>query len=159
MLGCDSGGKLMIHCVKVYASADGQSFSTLGRIYSGTVRPGQKVRVLGEGYSPEDDEDMAGATVAAVSIPRGRERTEVNRATAGNWVLLDGVDANISKTATITSDDTENGDDDDEVHIFAPLKFPQVSETVRFLCVIVTRNVLMLSCCIGRWRIRNEVGD
>ena len=132
MSRCDANGKLMIHCVKVYAAADGQSFSTLGRIYSGTVQPGQRVRVLGEGYSPEDDdEDTAIATVSSVSIPRGREHTEVNRATAGNWVLLEGVDANIAKTATITDagDDEEGNDDDDdgdsEVCIFAPLKFPQ----------------------------------
>lgn len=31
----------MIHCVKMYSSFDGKSFSTFGRIYSGTVRPGK----------------------------------------------------------------------------------------------------------------------
>jgi len=120
MIACDAAtATLMIHCVKLYAADDGQSFSVLGRIYSGTVTPGDRVKVLGEGYSPEDDEDMAVATIAAVSIPRGRSRTEVTRATAGNWVLLDGVDATISKTATLTSMG------DEEVQIFAPLSFPQ----------------------------------
>jgi 116 kDa U5 small nuclear ribonucleoprotein component len=46
----------VIHCVKMYASADGLTFSTFGRIYSGTVKPGDRVRVLGEGYSSQDDE-------------------------------------------------------------------------------------------------------
>ena len=55
---------------------------------------------MGEGYSPEDDEDMAFATVEKVSLPRGRYETEVSMGKAGSWVLLDGVDANILKTAT-----------------------------------------------------------
>lgn len=80
---------------------------------------------MGEAYSPDDDEDMAFATVDAVSIPRGRFRTPVSIARAGNWVLLDGVDASISKTATIV-DCQENEDEDDSVQIFAPLKFAQV---------------------------------
>ena len=78
----------MIHCVKMYASADGLTFSTFGRVYSGSVKPGEQVRVLGEGYMPENDEDMAVATVEAVFVPRGRTRTEVTIAKAGNWVSL-----------------------------------------------------------------------
>ena len=61
---------------------------------------GGRVKVLGEAYTPDDDEDMAFATVSNVWIPRGRSRTEVMMARAGNWVLLGGVDADIVKTAT-----------------------------------------------------------
>jgi U5 small nuclear ribonucleoprotein component len=127
MVACDPRGPLMIHCVKMYSSFDGKSFSTFGRIYSGTLRPGDRVRVLGEAYSPDDDEDMAMATVEAISIPRGRSRTDVTMAKAGNWVLIDGVDANISKTATITSaaGDENNPAGEDDIEIFKPLKFPQ----------------------------------
>uniref|UniRef100_A0A6V2JL03 Tr-type G domain-containing protein n=1 Tax=Ditylum brightwellii TaxID=49249 RepID=A0A6V2JL03_9STRA len=129
MIKCDPRGPLMIHCVKLYAAPDGQSFSTFGRIYSGTIKPGDRVKVLGEAYSPDDDEDMALATVSTVSIPRGRRRTEVTMARAGNWVLLDGVDANISKTATITGAGSGSAfvDSEHNVQIFSPLKFPQVS--------------------------------
>lgn len=31
----------------------------LGRVLSGSIRPGDSVRVLGEGYSLDDEEDMA----------------------------------------------------------------------------------------------------
>ncbi len=51
-------------------------------------------------------------------------------ARAGNWVLLGGVDADIVKTATIVGAGSSSfgGDDGDgEIHIFSPLKFPQVS--------------------------------
>ena len=50
-------------------------------------------------------------------------------AKAGNWVLLGGIDSDIVKTATIVGAGKSNfgGDDGDgEIHIFSPLKFPQV---------------------------------
>ena len=139
MAACDASAPFVMHCVKLYTDTDGQSFSAFGRIYSGIVRPGDRVKVLGEAYSPDDDEDMALATVSAVSIPRGRRRTEVNMARAGNWVLLDGVDANIAKTATIVSAEGAFGDSpdgDDGIQIFAPLKFSQAGgEAVMKLAV------------------------
>ena len=124
MINCDPNGPLVMHAVKNYATADGQSFWTLARIYSGTVRPVTPVQVLGEGFDPLDDEDAAAATIQGVAIPRGRARTNVTLARAGNWVLLEGVDANISKTATIVSPALLQ-QEDDAVHVFAPLKFPQ----------------------------------
>ena len=57
-------------------------------------------------------------------------------ARAGNWVLLGGVDSDIVKTATIVGAGKANfgGDDGDgEIHIFSPLKFPQV----RFGCSLL----------------------
>jgi 116 kDa U5 small nuclear ribonucleoprotein component len=124
MKDCDPNGPLVIHCVKNYATSDGKAFWTFGRIYSGTVRPAETVTVLGEGYSPQDDEDAAPATVTAVAIPRGRGQTQVSLAKAGNWVLLQGVDANIAKTATIVRS-SDNGESLVDMHIFSPLKFSQ----------------------------------
>ncbi|GAX10690.1 116 kDa U5 small nuclear ribonucleoprotein component [Fistulifera solaris] len=122
MKDCDPKGPLVMHAVKSYASPDGQSFWTLARIYSGTVRPATPVQVLGESYSPEDDdEDTAKCVIQGVAIPRGRFHTHVSVATAGNWVLLEGIDAHIAKTATIVEELYA-----DVAHIFKPLSFPQV---------------------------------
>ena len=89
-------------------------FLAFGRIMSGTVCPGQKVRVLGEHYSEHDDlEDMALATVSSVAIGQGRYQLEVDRAPAGCWVMLRGVDNSITHTATIcdmTSPFNENSE-------------------------------------------------
>ena len=41
MIKCDSSGPLVIHVAKLYAESDGQSFSAFGKIYSGTVKPGE----------------------------------------------------------------------------------------------------------------------
>lgn len=47
-----------------------------------------------------------------------RYKLEVSRMGAGNWVLLEGVDSSIMKTATICSKD-----DADEACIFRPFQF------------------------------------
>ena len=77
-----------------------------------------QVRVLGEAYTHEDEEDMAVKEVSNLSVGEGRYRLELNRARPGNWVLLEGVDAPINKTATIT-----DVQDNDEAAIFKPLIF------------------------------------
>jgi 116 kDa U5 small nuclear ribonucleoprotein component len=103
MLNCDASGPLMINVVKLYSSPEGNSFHALGRIYSGTLRKGDSVRVLGESYSMDDEEDMAVVEAGSLSLPGGRYRMPIEVATAGNWVLIDGVDAPMNKTATICS--------------------------------------------------------
>ena len=72
--------------------------------------------MLGEAYTHEDEEDMATKEVSTLSVGQGRYRLELNRARPGNWVLLEGVDAPINKTATITE---AQGNDD--AAIFKPL--------------------------------------
>jgi translation elongation factor EF-G len=47
-----------------------------------------------------------------------RYKVELNRVPAGNWVLIEGIDQSIVKTATIT-DMSINED----LYIFRPLKF------------------------------------
>ncbi|KAL2914439.1 U5 small nuclear ribonucleoprotein component [Polyrhizophydium stewartii] len=118
---CDPDGPLMIQIVKMYNADDVTTFDAFGRVLSGTVSANQRVRVLGEAYSPDDDEDSSIQEVAAVSIYQSRYKIKMSSVPAGNWVLLTGVDASIVKTATITNVDDD--DDDDPVHIFKPLRF------------------------------------
>lgn len=72
MFKCDSDGPLMIYVTKLYNSADASTFDAFGRILSGTVRKGQTVRVLGEGYSIDDEEDMTLQDVTDVWIFESR---------------------------------------------------------------------------------------
>lgn len=71
------------------------------------------MRVLGENYSPDDEEDSAAAEVGQVWVYQARYRIPVARVGAGNLVLLEGVDGTIFKTATIVAEFY-----DEEVHIF-----------------------------------------
>lgn len=120
MKACDSTAPLMIQIVKLYNSTDMGSFEAFGRVLSGTITLGQQVRVLGESYSPDDEEDMAVQTVESLSIYESRYKIKINSVGAGGWVLIGGVDASIMKTATIT--DTKV-DDMYPVHILTPLHF------------------------------------
>lgn len=62
----------MVQVGKLYHTTDAQSFRAFGRIISGTLRKGQELKVLGEGYSPEDEEDMMVATVEDIWISGAR---------------------------------------------------------------------------------------
>ena len=62
----------MVQIAKLYHTTDAQSFRAFGRVISGTLRRGMGVKVLGEGYSPEDEEDMMRATVDDLWISQSR---------------------------------------------------------------------------------------
>lgn len=72
LLSCDASGPTIVHVAKLYHTSDAQSFRAFGRVMSGSVEVGQRVKVLGEGYSLEDEEDLAMATVEALMIDESR---------------------------------------------------------------------------------------
>lgn len=101
MKACDADGPLMVNITKLYPKPDCSAFDALGRVLSGTLRTGQRVRVLGEAYSPDDEEDMAVKEVTKLWVYQARYRLPLAFAPAGTWVLIEGVDASITKTATL----------------------------------------------------------
>uniref|UniRef100_A0A7N5ZV13 116 kDa U5 small nuclear ribonucleoprotein component n=1 Tax=Anabas testudineus TaxID=64144 RepID=A0A7N5ZV13_ANATE len=122
MAECDPDGPLMCHTTKMYSTEDGVQFHAFGRVLSGTIQAGQPVKVLGENYTLEDEEDSQICTVGRLWISVARYQIEVNRVPAGNWVLIEGCDQPIVKTATITE---PRGNE--EAQIFRPLKFNTAS--------------------------------
>ena len=118
MKKCDQDGPLVIHVTKLFSTPDAKNFYSLGRVMSGIARPGMQVRVLGEGYSIDDEEDMATATITGVSIAETRYNVETSGIPAGNWALLSGVDNSIVKSATIVPPKLE---DDEDAYIFKPV--------------------------------------
>jgi U5 small nuclear ribonucleoprotein component len=118
MKACDQNGPLVVYVTKLFNSADAKSFNSFGRVMSGIARPGEEVRVLGEGYSIDDEEDMAMARISDVFIAETRYNIPTDGVPAGNWVLLGGVDNSIVKTATVIA---KKFDDDEDPYIFKPL--------------------------------------
>ncbi|KAJ3174679.1 hypothetical protein HK101_010864, partial [Irineochytrium annulatum] len=118
MNACDPDGPLMIYVTKQYNSEDMSGFEAFGRVMSGTVKTGMSVRVMGERYSVEDEEDMIVKDVTSCAIYETRYKVKVDSVPAGGWVLLSGVDASIVKTATITS---MKPTEEQPVHPFRPL--------------------------------------
>lgn len=118
MAQCDPEGPLMIHTTKLYPTQDATSFHVFGRVISGTLHSYQEVRILGENYSLQDEEDSRFGQVGRLWVSEARYKIEVNRVPAGNWILIEGIDQPIVKTSTIT-DVSSN----EEIYIFRPLKF------------------------------------
>ena len=82
----------MINIVKLYNKPDCLSFDAFGRVLSGTIHKNQIVKVLGENYNTEDEEDMTIKTVKNLWVYEGRYRVEISKVPAGNWVLIEGID-------------------------------------------------------------------
>ena len=75
---------------------------------------------MGENYVSGDEEDLFVRNATKIYLLQGRYRIEVNSLTAGNFVLIEGIDQAVTKTATITHANLPQGM---EVDIIGPLKF------------------------------------
>jgi U5 small nuclear ribonucleoprotein component len=115
---CDQDGPLVVQISKLYNTSDATGFHSFGRVMSGTARPGSEVRVLGEGYSIDDEEDMSLATISDVWIAETRYNIPTDGVPAGNWVLLGGVDNSIVKSATLVPPVLP---DQEDAYIFKPI--------------------------------------
>lgn len=50
MKNCDPKGPLMMYVSKMVPTADKSRFFAFGRVFSGTISTGQKVRIMGANY-------------------------------------------------------------------------------------------------------------
>jgi hypothetical protein len=80
---CSEHSPVVAYVGKLFPKADCSAFEAFTRIFSGSIKVGDKVRVLGEAYSPDDEEDSVVAEVTGVSVFMGRYRIPVGRAAAG----------------------------------------------------------------------------
>jgi len=122
MMQCESEGPLMVHTTKLFPTEDGTSFHVFGRVMSGTLYANQEVRILGENYTLQDEEDSRLGQVGRLWIAEARYKIEVSRVSCGNWILIEGVDQAVVKTSTIV--DVQGHE---EIYIFRPLKFNTAS--------------------------------
>ena len=66
----------MVNLTKMYHKPDCESFDAFGRVLSGTL-VGSEVKVLGEAYSLDDQEDSAVRTISKLWLYQARYRVEV----------------------------------------------------------------------------------
>jgi 116 kDa U5 small nuclear ribonucleoprotein component len=84
--------------------ADVPAFDSLLRVMSGQLHTGDRIRILGENYDFDfNDEEQAHAVVEKILIPCARFNVEVSRASAGQIVLVKGIDETVFKSATAVS--------------------------------------------------------
>ncbi len=117
MKRCDADGPLMVHTIKMFPSTDGSEFYALGRVWSGTIRKGQALQVLGEAYTLDDEEDMIEATVSHLWISNTRYKIPVEAVPAGNYVLIGGIGDAVNKTATLVASNHQ-----EDAYVFRPVQ-------------------------------------
>ncbi|OEL14902.1 Elongation factor 2 [Dichanthelium oligosanthes] len=101
---CDAEGPLMLYVSKMIPASDKGRFYAFGRVFSGTVATGTKVRIMGPNYVPGGKKDLYVKTVQRTVIWMGKRQESVENVPCGNTVALVGLDHLITKNATLTND-------------------------------------------------------
>ena len=88
--------------------------------------------VLGQGFTPYEQQDVHMETVESLMLVMagGRYKTQIDRATAGNLVLISGIDRAIEKTATLF----DASADLNTVDTFRDINFQGVEPVIKIAC-------------------------
>jgi elongation factor 2 len=103
MRNCDPNGPLMIYISKMIPAADNGRFYAFGRVFSGTVASGQKVRIMGANYKAGKKDELYEKNITRTTIVMGRNFESISNVPCGNTVALSGIDQYVIKTGTIGS--------------------------------------------------------
>ncbi|KAJ7070446.1 P-loop containing nucleoside triphosphate hydrolase protein [Mycena belliarum] len=99
---CDPAGPLVLYVCKMVPSDTGR-FYAFGRVFSGTVRAGQSVRIQGPSYVPGAKHDLFVTSIQRTVLMMGRTIEALADCPAGNIVGLVGVDQFLLKSGTLTT--------------------------------------------------------
>jgi elongation factor 2 len=126
---CDPNGPLMLYVSKMVPGADKGRFIAFGRVFSGTVSAGNKIRIMGPNYIPGKKEDLYIKSIQRVVIFMGRRQDPVESVPCGNTCGMVGIDQFIVKTGTLSTND--------DAYPLKDMKF-SVSPVVR--CAVEPKN-------------------
>ncbi|XP_060603483.1 elongation factor 2-like [Ruditapes philippinarum] len=100
---CDPKGELMMYISKMVPTSDKGRFYAFGRVFSGTVGTGQKVRIMGPNYKPGKKEDLYEKSIQRTILMMGRYIEPIPDVPCGNIAGLVGVDQFLVKGGTIST--------------------------------------------------------
>eukprot|EP00920_Eleutheroschizon_duboscqi_P041478 GHVT01099659.1.p1 GENE.GHVT01099659.1~~GHVT01099659.1.p1 ORF type:complete len:833 (+),score=83.96 GHVT01099659.1:80-2578(+) len=119
---CDPKGPLMMYISKMVPTSDKGRFYAFGRVFSGVIATGQKIRIQGPRYIPGEKSDLFVKNVQRTVIMMGKYVEQVQDVPCGNTCCLVGVDQYLLKSGTLTTLET--------AHNIAVMKY-SVSPVVR----------------------------
>lgn len=103
---CDPNGPLMMYVSKMVPTSDKGRFYAFGRVFSGIIKTGQKVRIMGPNYLPGKKEDLYIKNIQRTVLMMGRKTEQIEDCPCGNIVGLVGVDQFLVKSGTITTSES-----------------------------------------------------
>ncbi|KAJ7911380.1 eukaryotic translation elongation factor 2 [Mycena leptocephala] len=103
---CDPTAPLVLYVSKMVPTSDKGRFYAFGRVFSGTVRSGQIVRIQGPKYVPGQKSDLFVKSVQRTVLMMGRTVEPLEDCPAGNIVGLVGIDKFLLKSGTLTTSQT-----------------------------------------------------
>ncbi|KAI6007130.1 P-loop containing nucleoside triphosphate hydrolase protein [Pisolithus albus] len=103
---CDPKGPLVLYVSKMVPTSDKGRFYAFGRVFSGTVRAGPKIRIQGPNYVPGKKDDLFIKSVQRTVLMMGRNVEPIEDCPAGNIVGLVGIDQFLLKSGTLTTSET-----------------------------------------------------
>ncbi|UKZ73615.1 Elongation factor 2 [Trichoderma virens FT-333] len=103
---CDPKGPLMLYVSKMVPTSDKGRFYAFGRVFSGVVRSGLKVRIQGPNYLPGKKDDLFIKAIQRTVLMMGGKVEPIDDMPAGNIVGLVGIDQFLLKSGTLTTSET-----------------------------------------------------
>ncbi|KAI0686016.1 P-loop containing nucleoside triphosphate hydrolase protein [Cytidiella melzeri] len=103
---CDPNGPLCLYISKMVPTSDKGRFYAFGRVFSGTVRAGPKIRIQGPNYVPGKKDDLFVKSVQRTILMMGRYVEPIEDCPSGNIVGLVGIDQFLLKSGTLTTSET-----------------------------------------------------
>ena len=100
---CDQDGPLMVFISKMIPTNDKGRFYAFGRVFSGVIRSGEKVRIMGPNYKPGSKVDLNIKNVQRTVLMMGGKVEQVPDVPCGNTVGLVGIDQFLLKQGTLSS--------------------------------------------------------
>ncbi|CAG99167.1 elongation factor 2 [Kluyveromyces lactis] len=100
---CDPKSDLMLYVSKMVPTSDKGRFYAFGRVFAGTVKSGQKVRIQGPNFIPGKKEDLFIKAIQRAVLMMGRFVEPIDDCPAGNIIGLVGIDQFLLKTGTLTT--------------------------------------------------------
>jgi len=100
---CDTDAPLMMYISKMVPTSDKGRFYAFGRVFSGKVGSGMKVRIMGPNFVPGSKADLYEKSIQRSILMMGRFVEAIEDVPAGNICGLVGVDQFLVKTGTITT--------------------------------------------------------